>query len=82
MPTYTYKCLKCGLQFETFQSMIDPPLQSCPSCQGELKRVITGGAGLIFKGSGFYITDYARKKNQGNGTEKKSTSKTKETKSE
>lgn len=82
MPTYTYKCVKCSLQFETFQSIMDPPLQICPSCQGELKRVITGGTGLIFKGSGFYITDYSRKKNQGNGAEKKNTSKAKETKSE
>lgn len=49
------------MQFESFQSIVDPPLENCPSCHGKLKRVIKGGSGLIFKGSGFYITDYARK---------------------
>ncbi len=62
MPTYTYKCKYCGKVFESFQSITDPPLKTCLSCSGELERVITGGSGLIFKGSGFYITDYARKK--------------------
>jgi putative FmdB family regulatory protein len=61
MPTYTYKCSKCKLQFETFQSIVDPPLEHCPSCHGRIERIITGGSGIIFKGSGFYITDYARK---------------------
>jgi putative FmdB family regulatory protein len=61
LPTYTYKCTKCNIQFDTFQSIADSPLESCPSCHGKLRRVITGGSGLIFKGSGFYITDYARK---------------------
>ena len=49
------------MKFDTFQSIVDPPLETCPSCHGKLQRVITGGSGLIFKGSGFYITDYARK---------------------
>lgn len=49
------------MQFDRFQSIVDPPLKTCPSCQGELVRVITGGSGLIFKGSGFYVNDYARK---------------------
>ncbi len=61
MPTYEYKCLKCGYRFEEFQSITDEPLKVCPACQGELQRVLSGGVGLIFKGSGFYITDYARK---------------------
>lgn len=68
------------MQFESFQSMMDPPLQTCPSCHGELQRIITGGTGLIFKGSGFYITDYSKKSNNGNKSEKKSESKPKETK--
>ncbi len=61
MPTYTYKCSKCKMQFDSFQSIVDPPLTTCPSCGGPLERVITGGSGLIFKGSGFYITDYKNK---------------------
>ncbi len=65
MPTYTYRCRKCHLEFDTFQSIADEPLAECPSCKGKLERVITGGAGLIFKGSGFYITDYARKNSSG-----------------
>ena len=68
------------MQFESFQSMLDPPLQNCPSCHGELQRVITGGTGLIFKGSGFYITDYSKKSSNGNKSEKKSESKPKGTK--
>jgi putative FmdB family regulatory protein len=80
VPTYTYKCQQCSMQFESFQSMMDPPLRTCPSCHGELQRIITGGSGLIFKGSGFYITDYSKKSTNENKTEKKSESKPKETK--
>lgn len=58
MPTYDYRCKNCGHRFEEFQSVIDEPLAICPKCSGELQRLITGGSGLIFKGSGFYITDY------------------------
>ncbi|MCF7807865.1 MAG: zinc ribbon domain-containing protein [Candidatus Marinimicrobia bacterium] len=61
MPTYEYKCLSCGLNFETFQKMSDSPLDSCIECKGSVRRVVTGGSGLIFKGSGFYITDYNKK---------------------
>jgi putative FmdB family regulatory protein len=65
MPTYEYACSKCGHHFEKFQSMRDEPLRKCPKCsKAALKRLVGGGAGLIFKGSGFYITDY-RKKGQG-----------------
>jgi putative FmdB family regulatory protein len=53
------------MQFDSFQSIVDPPLKTCPSCKGELERIITGGSGLIFKGSGFYITDYAKKNSSG-----------------
>lgn len=68
MPTYTYKCKVCNMQFDSFQSIVDPPLEHCPSCHGEIQRVITGGSGLIFKGSGFYITDYSRKKSSNKST--------------
>lgn len=60
MPTYEYECQKCGKSFEIFQQMSDKPLSVCPdaSCKGNVKRLIGGGAGFIFKGSGFYTTDY------------------------
>ena len=59
MPTYEYECQKCGHAFEKFQSMRDAPIKKCPVC-GKLsvKRLLGAGAGLIFKGSGFYETDY------------------------
>lgn len=60
MPTYEYRCEKCEKIFEVFQSMKDEPLSTCTQefCGGKVKRLIGTGAGLIFKGSGFYITDY------------------------
>jgi len=58
MPTYEYRCEKCGYMFEAFQTMSEPPVEKCPLCTGKVKRIISGGAGLIFKGSGFYITDH------------------------
>lgn len=60
MPTYDYECQTCGHPFEAKQSMKDPHLTDCPQegCPGPIKRKIGLGAGLIFKGSGFYITDY------------------------
>jgi putative FmdB family regulatory protein len=62
MPTYEYACSKCGNHFDRFQSMRDEPLKKCPKCgKPALKRLIGGGAGLIFKGTGFYITDYKNK---------------------
>ena len=57
MPTYDYKCIKCNHIFEYFQSMNDDPLSVCPECNAEVKRMIGGGVGLIFKGSGFYVND-------------------------
>ena len=60
MPHYDYQCQACGHVFEVFQSMTDEPLKTCPECQGPVKRLIGAGAGLIFKGSGFYITDYKK----------------------
>ena len=58
MPTYEYKCEQCGHQFELFQSMTDEPPKTCPCCGGGVRRLIGTGAGFIFKGSGFYETDY------------------------
>jgi putative FmdB family regulatory protein len=61
MPTYEYVCTECQHEFEAFQSMKDEPLKTCPAChRPSIKRKIGGGAGLIFKGSGFYITDYKK----------------------
>lgn len=62
MPTYDYKCSNCGDTFEILQSIKAEPLKKCSKCgKDTLKKQITGGAGLIFKGSGFYITDYKNK---------------------
>ncbi|HMP89315.1 MAG TPA: zinc ribbon domain-containing protein [Kiritimatiellia bacterium] len=58
MPTYEYACQKCRHEFEQFQSIKDEPLKRCPNCKGKVVRKIGTGAGLLFKGSGFYITDY------------------------
>jgi putative FmdB family regulatory protein len=59
MPTYEYRCEK-GHTFEEFQSMLADPIQVCPLCGAKSERLISAGAGLIFKGSGFYATDYGR----------------------
>lgn len=58
MPTYDYRCKKCGHRFELFHSIKDETPRRCPKCRGKAERVPSGGAGLLFKGSGFYITDY------------------------
>lgn len=57
MPTYSYRCQACKHEFEEFQRITDLPVKECPKCGGLVMRIITGGAGLIFKGAGFYITD-------------------------
>ena len=68
MPTYEYVCTKCGHEMEAFQSMKDEPLKRCPACKkAALRRKVGGGAGLIFKGSGFYITDYKKKSGSPDG---------------
>src|SRR5690349_16421421 len=62
MPTYEYKCDACGATFERFQSITAQPIKRCPECgKAKVRRLIGTGAGLIFKGSGFYITDYRDK---------------------
>ena len=58
MPTYQYHCPHCKHEFEVFQSIVDDPVTECPKCGRMPRRVITGGAGFILKGSGFYSTDY------------------------
>lgn len=58
MPTYQYRCTKCEYEFEEFQLISAAPTDKCPECGGKPERIISGGAGLLFKGSGFYITDY------------------------
>lgn len=61
MPTYAYKCKNCKHEFDEFQRISEETLTDCPSCNtNSLIRVIGGGAGLIFKGSGFYLTDYKK----------------------
>jgi putative FmdB family regulatory protein len=75
MPTYEYECLDCRHTFEEFQKITDKPLTNCPKCGGKVRRLISGGAGLIFKGNGFYVTDYKRshlpEKKENKGTELK-----------
>ena len=72
MPTYEYKCANCGYHFEEFQSIVAEPIRICPRCgESTVERMINGGIGLIFKGTGFYETDY-KKKSNGNGKAGKS----------
>jgi putative FmdB family regulatory protein len=67
MPLYEYKCDKCGTAFEVIQKLADSPMRTCPQCGGSVKKVISAPA-LQFKGSGFYITDYAKKDRQPPGS--------------
>lgn len=83
MPTYEYKCKKCDYRFEEFQSITSSPLTECPKCDGTVERLISGGAGFLFKGDGFYITD--NRSNNYKEAEKKEADKpstTKETKAD
>ncbi len=70
MPTYEYECRKCGHQFEKYQSILAEPLKTCPKCKGKVARVVSGGAGIIFKGSGFYQTDYKKTSHASHAAEK------------
>jgi putative FmdB family regulatory protein len=87
MPTYEYVCTKCGHRFEALQSMTEKPLSRCPVCKSAVRRVINGGIGVIFKGSGFYSTDNKKSSalTGGNGSSRdrdKSKEKPKESSSE
>ena len=62
MPTYEYECAKCGDRFEIFQKMTDEPVEACPKCGARPQRLIGLGGGIIFKGPGFYATDYKNAK--------------------
>jgi len=65
MPTYNYRCLKCKKEFSVFQNMSDVAISQCISCESNIvQKIITGGSGLIFKGSGFYLTDYKKNKSK------------------
>lgn len=61
MPTYEYECNHCGHRFEVSQKMTDKPLKTCPKCNKAVRRLISSSVGIIFKGSGFYATDYRKK---------------------
>jgi len=61
MPTYEYECGKCAKHFDVFQSIKSEPKAKCPKCGANASRLISAGSGIIFKGSGFYETDYKRK---------------------
>lgn len=60
MPTYEYECLSCGHHFEIFQMMTDERVKTCPKCKKPVRRLIGAGSGIIFKGAGFYATDYRK----------------------
>ena len=77
MPTYDYQCQACGHEWEMFQSMNDAPVKSCPTCsKRQAKRLLGIGAGLIFKGTGFYETDYKRSRSNGDTKPSESKSET------
>lgn len=81
MPTYEYQCKKCGHRFSEFQRIVDPPIKDCPKCGKKscVEQIISGGSGLIFKGSGFYITDYKNKPSDGSSSSGSGSSKTPDT---
>ncbi|WP_324668303.1 FmdB family zinc ribbon protein [Geochorda subterranea] len=60
MPTYEYRCERCGT-FEAFQAITESPLQACPTCGGPVERLISRNVNILFKGSGFHVTDYRSK---------------------
>ena len=60
MPTYEYECKSCRFSFDAFQNMMDDPLKTCPKCSKEVRRLINGGTGIIFRGGGFYVNDKSK----------------------
>jgi len=83
MPTYIYACKKCSHTFERIQKMVDKPVKTCPQCGARVERLITGGGGVLFRGAGFYSTDYRserykaeeKKETEGAGENKESPAK-------
>ena len=74
MPTYTYECPNCGLREDLFHGINETVEKRCPRCGGLMRRLVGAGVGVLFKGSGFYITDYANaKKPQKSGEKKQET---------
>ena len=73
MPTYDYRCTKCGHRFELFHGMNDTARKRCPKCKGPARRVPGGGGGLLFKGTGFHITDYRSKSYKDKARQEKGT---------
>jgi len=69
MPHYDYQCESCGYVFEVFHKITEIPSLSCPKCNSKVKKLFGGGGGIIFKGSGFYTTDYARSKKDSKSAE-------------
>lgn len=61
MPSYEYECTNCNYRFEQWQKITEPPLETCPKCNGKVTRLISPNVAFVFKGSGFYITDYKQK---------------------
>ena len=80
MPTYEYECEKCGIAFERFQSITAEPIKECPECGGPVRKLISAGVGVIFKGSGFYATDYRSESYKRESEKEKGMGKTSETK--
>lgn len=64
MPNYAYRCKKCGRESTHFQGITEEPLKICPYCGGEMIRLLSGGAAVIYKGEGFYVNDYKKKEQQ------------------
>ena len=73
MPLYEYQCTKCGHRFEQIQKFSDPPAKKCPECGGKVEQLLSAPA-VQFKGSGWYVTDYARKGSSGGASKKESSS--------
>ncbi len=71
MPTYEYECANCDKTFDIFQKITDKPLDKCPKCHKKISRLIGGGGGVIFKGSGFYATDYPKSKSKDSSSKAK-----------
>ena len=78
MPVYEYRCKKCGYEFEQIQKVSEPPIRSCERCGGPVMKLISA-SGIMFKGTGWYVTDYSNKLKDKKKTDKNDDKKTKET---